>query len=139
MTTIPEKTPLPACGAQAGTVAAPAIARPDYQLSESLWAGSGTICLTGTQALLRVLLMQRQADADAGLDTQGFISGYRSSPLGMVGMADMVVWKAGQRFTDAGIRFMPAINEELAATAVMGTQRVQSDPQRTTEGVFAMW
>lgn len=129
------ETPLPAPVAQAGIAAAPAIARPDYQLSDSLWARSGTIFLTGTQALLRVLLMQRKADADAGLDTRGFISGYRGSPLGMV---DMAVWKAGQRFTDAGIRFLPAINEELAATAVLGTQRVQSDPERTTEGVFAM-
>ena len=125
-----------AAGVGAYAPAAPAIARPDYQLTDSLWARSGTIFLTGTQALLRVLLMQRQADADAGLDTQGFISGYRGSPLGIV---DMAVWKAGQRFTDAGIRFLPAINEELAATAVLGTQRVQSDPQRTTEGVFAMW
>ena len=124
-----------AAGVGAHAPAAPAIARPDYQLSDSLWARSGTIFLTGTQALLRVLLMQRKADADAGLDTRGFISGYRGSPLGMV---DMAVWKAGQRFTDAGIRFLPAINEELAATAVLGTQRVQSDPERTTEGVFAM-
>ena len=115
---------------------AAALVRPDYQLSDSLWARSGTIFLTGTQALLRVLLMQRQADADAGLDTRGFVSGYRGSPLGMV---DQAVWKAGQRFSDAGIRFLPAINEELAATAVLGTQRVQSDPQRSTEGVFAMW
>ena len=140
------ETPPSAADAMAGNAAAPeiarpeiarpTIARPDYQLSDSLWAPGGTIFLTGTQALLRVLLMQRQADADAGLDTRGFISGYRGSPLGMV---DQAVWQAGQRFTDAGIRFLPAINEELAATAVLGTQRVQSDPERTAEAVFAMW
>ncbi|MBK0392421.1 indolepyruvate ferredoxin oxidoreductase family protein [Ramlibacter algicola] len=112
------------------------LARPDYQLGDSLWAGSGAIFLTGTQALVRLLLMQRQRDAAAGLDTQGFISGYRGSPLGMV---DQAVWKAGKKFDEAGIRFLPAINEELGATAVLGTQRVEADPERTCDGVFAMW
>jgi len=51
----------------------------------------------------------------------------------------MTVWKAGERLTREGIRFLPAINEELAATAVLGTQRVESDPERTAAGVFAMW
>ena len=114
----------------------PPLQRPDYQLSDSLWARSGAVFLTGTQALVRVLLMQRQRDAARGLDTQGFVSGYRGSPLGMV---DQAIWKAGPAFKDAGIRFVPAINEELAATQVLGTQRVESDPERTVEGVFAMW
>jgi len=116
--------------------AATPIARPDYQLSDSLWARSGAIFLTGTQALVRLMLMQRQRDVVAGLDTRGFISGYRGSPLGMV---DQAVWKAGKKFEEAGIRFLPAINEELAATAVLGTQRVEADPGRTCEGVFALW
>ncbi len=115
---------------------APALARSDYALADALWAKSGAIYITGTQALLRILLMQRQRDDAAGLKTQGFISGYRGSPLGMV---DQAVWKAGQRFTDAGLRFLPAINEELAATAVLGTQRVESDPERIVQGVFALW
>ncbi|RST50003.1 indolepyruvate ferredoxin oxidoreductase family protein [Variovorax sp. MHTC-1] len=110
--------------------------RPAYQVSDSLWARSGAVFLTGTQALVRVLLMQRQRDAARGLDTQGFVSGYRGSPLGMV---DQAIWKAGPAFREAGIRFVPAINEELAATQVLGTQRVESDPERTVEGVFAMW
>ncbi len=113
-----------------------ALARPDYALTDSLWAERGTVFLTGTQALLRVLLMQRQRDTAAGLDTRGFISGYRGSPLGAV---DQQVWKAGDRFTQAGIRFLPAVNEELAATAVLGTQRVESDPERSCDGVFALW
>ncbi|HSV57706.1 MAG TPA: indolepyruvate ferredoxin oxidoreductase family protein [Variovorax sp.] len=112
------------------------IQRPTYQLSDSLWARSGAVFLTGTQALVRVLLMQRQRDAARGLATQGFVSGYRGSPLGMV---DLAIWKAGPKFKEAGIRFVPAINEELAATQVLGTQRVESDPERTVEGVFAMW
>jgi indolepyruvate ferredoxin oxidoreductase len=112
------------------------IRRPDYALSDSLWADRGAVFITGTQALLRVMRMQRQHDAAAGLATQGFISGYRGSPLGMV---DQAVWKAGAKFSDQGIRFLPAINEELAATAVLGTQRVEADPQRTCDGVFALW
>jgi indolepyruvate ferredoxin oxidoreductase len=112
------------------------VVRPDYRLADSLWAPAGAIYLTGTQALVRLMLMQRQRDAAAGLDTRGFISGYRGSPLGMV---DQAVWKAGQKFDEAGLRFLPAINEELGATAVLGTQRVESDPERTCAGVFALW
>ncbi|MEW6706291.1 MAG: indolepyruvate ferredoxin oxidoreductase family protein [Pseudomonadota bacterium] len=112
------------------------VVRPDYQLSDSLWAKSGQIFLTGTQALIRLMLMQRQRDAAAGLDTRGFISGYRGSPLGMV---DQAVWKAGAKFEEQGLRFLPAINEELGATAVLGTQRVEADPERTCDGVFALW
>src|SRR5881392_4249847 len=112
------------------------IVRPHYALTDSLWATGGAIFLTGTQALVRLMLMQRQRDAAAGLDTRGFISGYRGSPLGMV---DLAVWKTGKKFEEAGIRFLPAINEELGATAVLGTQRVEADPERTCAGVFAMW
>ncbi|HEX7865477.1 MAG TPA: indolepyruvate ferredoxin oxidoreductase family protein [Variovorax sp.] len=115
---------------------ATAIRRPGYQLSDNLWAESGSVFLTGTQALIRVLVMQGRRDAQRGLHTQGFVSGYRGSPLGMV---DQAIWKAGGRFKETGIRFVPAVNEELAATQVLGTQRVESDPERTVEGVFAMW
>ena len=112
------------------------IARPDYALSDNLWAEQGAVFLTGTQALVRLMLMQARRDAAQGLNTQGFVSGYRGSPLGML---DQAIWKAGKRFTEAGISFIPAVNEELAATQVLGTQRVESDPERTVEGVFAMW
>ncbi|MGE0799073.1 MAG: indolepyruvate ferredoxin oxidoreductase family protein [Lautropia sp.] len=112
------------------------IVHPDYRLADALWANGGQVFLTGTQALLRLMLMQRRRDAASGLNTRGFVSGYRGSPLGMV---DQQVWKAGKRFTEAGIRFLPAINEELGATAVLGTQRVEADPERTADGVFAMW
>jgi indolepyruvate ferredoxin oxidoreductase len=112
------------------------VRRPDYRLSDSLWAAKGAVFLSGTQALVRLLVMQRQRDAAAGLNTQGFISGYRGSPLGVV---DQAVWKAGIKLTESGIRFVPAINEELAATQVLGTQRVESDPDRTIDGVFGLW
>jgi indolepyruvate ferredoxin oxidoreductase len=118
------------------TIACAPPVRADYRLNDSLWAAKGRIFLTGTQALVRLVLMQRQRDEAAGLATRGFISGYRGSPLGMV---DLAVWKAGKGLEEQGVRFLPAINEELAATAVLGTQRVEADPDKTCEGVFAMW
>ncbi len=113
---------------------APAL-RP-YQLADNLAATSGSVFLTGTQALIRLLLMQRRLDAAAGLSTAGFLSGYRGSPLGMV---DQQAWKAKKLLDAAGVQFLPAINEDLAATACLGTQRVALDRQRTVDGVCAMW
>ena len=132
-------TPVPHARLSTATLPAaegPPLARPSYQLADSLWATQGQVFLTGTQALVRLLLMQRQRDAARGWDTRGFVSGYRGSPLGML---DQAIWKAGSRFAEQGIEFVPAINEELAATQVLGTQRVESDPERTVQGVFGMW
>jgi indolepyruvate ferredoxin oxidoreductase len=112
------------------------LVRPDYRLADNLAARQGVVFLTGTQALIRLALMQASRDADRGIASQGFISGYRGSPLGMV---DQQAWKAAKLLGAAGVKFLPAINEELGATAVLGTQRVESDPERTAEGVFAMW
>jgi indolepyruvate ferredoxin oxidoreductase len=108
----------------------------DYQLADNLSATTGRIFLTGTQALVRLVLMQRALDRAAGLNTAGFVSGYRGSPLGMV---DQQLWKAKKLLASHDVRFLPAINEELGGTAVLGTQRVESDDQRTVDGVFAMW
>jgi indolepyruvate ferredoxin oxidoreductase len=107
-----------------------------YRLADNLEAQSGKIFLSGTQALVRLLLMQRALDKARGLNTAGFISGYRGSPLGAV---DQQVWKAKQLFDKNDIHFLPAVNEELASTAVLGTQRLESDHERTVDGVFAMW
>jgi len=92
--------------------------------------------LTGTQALVRLLVTQKQRDADAGLNTAGFISGYRGSPLGAV---DQEVWRANALLQAHNVEFLPAINEDLGATAVLGTQQVETNPARTVDGVFAMW
>ena len=108
----------------------------DYRLADNLGADGGTVFLTGTQALVRLPLMQRARDQRAGLETAGFVSGYRGSPLGMV---DQQMWKAKARLDAAGVQFLPAINEDLAATACLGTQRVALDPARQVDGVFAMW
>ncbi|TWG78758.1 indolepyruvate ferredoxin oxidoreductase [Cupriavidus gilardii J11] len=110
--------------------------RTGYRLSDNLTAPTGQVFLSGTQALVRLVLEQARRDRAAGLATAGFVSGYRGSPLGMV---DQAMWKAAPLLQAAGVRFLPAINEELAATAVLGTQQVESDPERTADGVFALW
>ena len=108
----------------------------NYELSDRYRRESGRVFLTGTQALVRIPLMQRTMDNAAGLNTAGFISGYRGSPLGGY---DQELWRA-QRFLDeSNIEFLPAVNEELAATAVLGSQQVESDPDRTVDGVFGIW
>ncbi len=107
-----------------------------YQLTDNLAADQGAVFLTGTQALVRLLIMQKRLDERAGLKTAGFVSGYRGSPLGMV---DQQLWKAKQFLAQAQVEFLPAINEDLAATACLGTQRLALDAQRRVEGVYAMW
>ena len=114
----------------------PAPLRVDYRLEDSLGATSGPIFLTGTQALVRLPLMQRALDAARGIDTAGFISGYRGSPLGGY---DQQLWRAQARLDAANLRFLPAINEELAATAVLGSQQVESDARRTVAAAFGLW
>src|SRR5438046_715623 len=108
----------------------------DYQLSDNLAAPHGQVFLTGTQALVKLTLMQRALDMRQGLNTAGFVSGYRGSPLGMV---DLQLWKAKALLDAAGVDFLPAINEDLAATACLGTQRVALDAKRKVDGVSAMW
>ncbi|MBI3370220.1 MAG: indolepyruvate ferredoxin oxidoreductase family protein [Betaproteobacteria bacterium] len=110
--------------------------RLDYRLDDNLTAVGGRILISGTQALVRLALMQAQLDRALGWNTAGFVSGYRGSPLGGV---DLAMWKAQALLDAEKIRFLPAINEELAAAAVLGSQRVASDPQRQVEGVFSLW
>jgi len=120
----------------ASTAPAAELADPSYRLDDNLKRGQGRVFLTGTQALIRLTLMQKALDERAGLNTAGFISGYRGSPLGAV---DQEVWRASKILQQNAIEFLPAINEELGATAVLGTQQVGGDPNRTVDGVFAMW
>jgi len=92
--------------------------------------------MTGTQALVRLPMLQRQRDQAAGLNTGGFISGYRGSPLGAY---DQALWQA-KRFLKAGnIHFQAGVNEELGATAVWGSQQVNLWKGAKVDGVFGIW
>ena len=108
----------------------------NYELEDRYRRESGRVFLTGTQALVRIPLMQRTIDAAAGLNTAGFISGYRGSPLGAY---DMELWRASRYLEESNIRFLPAVNEELAATAILGSQQVEGDPKSNVDGVFGIW
>src|SRR5246500_3438838 len=96
----------------------------------------GRFYITSTQALVRLPMMQRQRDVAAGLNTACFISGYRGSPLGGF---DQALWSAKRFIEKNHIRFQPAINEELGATAVWGSQQLNLFPGAKHDGVFAMW
>ncbi|TMH35508.1 MAG: indolepyruvate ferredoxin oxidoreductase family protein [Betaproteobacteria bacterium] len=97
---------------------------------------SGRIYVTGVQALVRLLMLQRQRDALAGLNTAGFVSGYRGSPLGGL---DLALWSAEKFLSRAHIKFQPGLNEDLAATSIWGTQQVNMYPGAKYDGVFSMW
>ncbi|HEY5208388.1 MAG TPA: indolepyruvate ferredoxin oxidoreductase family protein [Stellaceae bacterium] len=96
----------------------------------------GTVFLNGIQALVRLPLVQIARDRAAGLNTGGFISGYRGSPLGGY---DLTLAKARRHLDAAGVVFRPAVNEELAATAIAGSQQLQLSPGHRHDGVFGLW
>jgi indolepyruvate ferredoxin oxidoreductase len=97
---------------------------------------SGRAFMTGTQALVRLPMLQRVRDLAAGLDTAGFISGYRGSPVGSL---DQALWKAKRYLVEHHVVFRPGVNEDLAATSIWGTQQVNLYPEAKYDGVFAMW
>jgi indolepyruvate ferredoxin oxidoreductase len=97
---------------------------------------SGRVFLTGTQALIRLMLLQRERDLRAGLNTAGFVSGYRGSPLGGL---DQALWRAQKHLQSHHVRFQPGVNEDLAATAVWGTQQLNLFPKARYDGVYSMW
>jgi len=107
-----------------------------YQLNDRYTLESGRVFLTGTQALIRIAIEQARRDSAAGMDTGGLVSGYRGSPLGAV---DLEMWRARGLTERLGIEFLPAINEDLAATAILGSQQVETNPDRTVDGVFGLW
>jgi len=96
----------------------------------------GRIYLNGVQALARLPMMQRQRDLAAGLETACFISGYRGSPLGGL---DQTLWSARDHLKKDHVFFQPGLNEDLAATAVWGSQQVNMFEGAKYDGVFAMW
>ena len=96
----------------------------------------GRVYLTGIQALVRLPLAQRQRDRAMGLNTGGFISGYRGSPLGGY---DQALTQAKRFLEKENIHFVPGVNEDLAATAVWGSQQLNLTPEATVDGVFGIW
>jgi indolepyruvate ferredoxin oxidoreductase len=108
----------------------------EYTLEHKYTRTDGRIYLSGVQALVRLPLMQRLRDRAAGLDTAGFISGYRGSPLGGF---DLELWRARRHLEAAGVKFTPGLNEDLAATMVWGTQQTTLFPGAKVGGVFGMW
>jgi indolepyruvate ferredoxin oxidoreductase len=96
----------------------------------------GRVFLTGVQALVRLPLMQRRRDDARGLHTAGYVSGYRGSPLGTY---DAELQKAQRHLDAAHVVFVPGVNEDLAATAVWGTQQAEAGGEGKYDGVFAIW
>lgn len=108
----------------------------DVTLEDKYTVRRGRIYLSGIQALVRLPMMQRQRDLAAGLNTGGFVSGYRGSPLGNY---DSALWKARKHLVEQNIHFQPGLNEDLAATAVWGSQQVGLFPGATVQGAFSIW
>ncbi len=105
--------------ASAPIVSSPALR--DVSLDDKYELMQGRVFVTGVQALVRLLILQRQRDRAAGLNTAGFVSGYRGSPLGGL---DQALWKAKKFLDRSNIKFQPGLNEDMAATAVWGSQQV---------------
>src|SRR5690348_8646784 len=101
-----------------------------YDLSQS------RVLVTGYQALIRACLMQKERDRQAGLNTAGYLTGYRGSPLGGL---DQQFMRAARQLSAADILFQPGINEELAATALWGTQQAELRGEGKFDGVFGLW
>src|SRR5258708_2228308 len=96
----------------------------------------GRLFLTGTQALVRMPMMQHLRDKAAGANTACYISGYRGSPLGGY---DQQLWAAKNLLHEHSIVFQPGVNEDLAATACWGTQQAHFEGDNKYDGVFAIW
>ncbi|HEY3917212.1 MAG TPA: indolepyruvate ferredoxin oxidoreductase family protein [Stellaceae bacterium] len=108
----------------------------DATLSDVYTQNSGEVFISGIQALVRLPLVQIARDRKAGLNTAGYISGYRGSPLGGY---DLELQRAHAYLDAAGVVVRPAINEEMGATAIWGTQQLQLSPGAKKDGVFGIW
>ncbi|MFM6991904.1 MAG: indolepyruvate ferredoxin oxidoreductase family protein, partial [Rhodoferax sp.] len=113
-------------------------AHPDVSLDDKYTLNSGTAFMSGVQALVRLPMLQRVRDLAAGKNTAGFISGYRGSPLGNY---DQALQKAQAHLKEHHVVFQPGVNEELAATALWGTQQLGFAPPGVNkyDGVFGIW
>ncbi len=105
-------------------------------LSDRFDLAQSRVLMTGTQAIVRLLLMQKEIDRRANLTTAGFITGYRGSPLGGI---DAQMHRAKELFDANNITFMPGLNEDLAVTAIWGAQQAEMRGEGSYDGVFSIW
>jgi indolepyruvate ferredoxin oxidoreductase len=108
----------------------------DVKLDDKYDLGHSRVFVTGFQALVRLCLMQKELDRRNGLNTAGFVTGYRGSPLGTL---DAQFYRARSFLEKSDVRFQGGINEDLAATAVWGSQQAELRGEGKFDGVFAMW
>ncbi|RJL18631.1 indolepyruvate ferredoxin oxidoreductase family protein [Paracoccus siganidrum] len=112
------------------------MSKQEFSLSDRFDLTKTHVLLNGTQALVRLMLMQAARDERAGLNTAGLVTGYRGSPLGGV---DLQMMREGKRLAAADILFQPGLNEDLAATAIWGSQQAELRGEGRYDGVFALW
>ncbi|MGV9377535.1 indolepyruvate ferredoxin oxidoreductase family protein [Nonomuraea sp. NPDC003707] len=112
------------------------MSEPTVSLDDKYTAHDGRVLISGIQALVRLTLEQRRLDEEHGLDTRVFVTGYQGSPLGGV---DLEMKRAARFLEPAGVVFQAGLNEELAATAVAGTQLLDQVPGRRHDGVTGFW
>ncbi len=112
------------------------MSRQDVRLSDRFDLSKSPVLLNGTQALVRLMLIQAARDKAAGLNTAGYVTGYRGSPLGAV---DMQMARAKAELQAAQVIFQEGLNEDLAATALWGTQQAHLRGENRYDGVFGLW
>ncbi|WP_322866083.1 indolepyruvate ferredoxin oxidoreductase family protein [Aquicoccus sp. G2-2] len=98
--------------------------------------GKSQVLLNGTQALVRLMLTQKHRDTEAGLNTAGYVTGYRGSPLGAV---DLLMGRSKDMLAGHDVKFEPGLNEDLAATAIWGSQQAELRGEGKFDGVFGLW
>ena len=115
---------------------AASLVRSSVSLSDKYNLDQDWVYLTGTQAIIRLCLLQASRDRALGLNTGGYVTGYRGSPLGGL---DQQFISAKAELDAAGVLFQPALNEDLAATAIWGSQQASLRNEGTHDGVFSLW
>ena len=110
--------------------------KPEITLNDRFDLSKDQVLLNGTQALVRLMLTQRERDRRAGFETSGYVTGYRGSPLGAV---DLWMSRAQGVLSENDILFQPGLNEDLAATALWGSQQAEVRGEGARDGVFGLW
>ena len=108
----------------------------NFSLEEKYHSEDGVVLLSGVQALVRAVKTRAELDRKRGLSSGGFVSGYRGSPLGGL---DKELWAQTDMLKALNVTFQPGVNEDLAATAVWGSQQVGLHAGNTVDGVFGLW